>query len=72
MINEPTKNWLEVAWNRKPWVLLRKWGSLVLFAFKGQFVLEIKNHIYRDLVLHVAYEPFKRPPKTVICEMVML
>jgi len=47
----------------------------VLFTFKGQFVLEIKptiSSINRDLVLHVVYEPFKRPPKTVTCEMIML
>jgi hypothetical protein len=66
---------LAVAWNRKPWVLLRKWGLLVLFTFEGQFVLEIKptiNSINRELVLNVVYEPFNRPPKTVICEMIML
>lgn len=66
---------MAVAWNRKSWVLLRKWGLLVLFGFKGQFVLEIKttiSSINGDLVLHVVYEPFKRPSKTVICEMIML
>ena len=47
----------------------------MLFGFKGQFVLEIKttiSSINGDLVLHVVYEPFKRPSKTVICEMIML
>jgi hypothetical protein len=63
---------LAVAWHRKPWVLLRKWGLLV---FKGQFVPEIEttiNSINRDPVLHEMYKPFKRPPKTVMCEMIML
>ena len=46
-----------------------------MFAFKGQFVPEIKttiNALNRDHVLHMVNEPFKRPPKTVICEMIML
>jgi len=53
----------------------QKMGLSVLFAFKGQFVLEIKTTISSiniELVLHVVYKPFKRPSKTVICEMIML
>ena len=32
--NEPMKDWFAVVWNRRPGVLLRKWGILLLDAFK--------------------------------------
>jgi len=28
MANEPMKDWLAVVWNRRPGVVLRKWGML--------------------------------------------
>jgi len=34
MANEPMKDWLVVVWNRRPGVLLRKWGMLLLDTFK--------------------------------------
>jgi hypothetical protein len=37
MSSELSKDWLEVVWNRGPGILLRKWGMLVLDAFKGLF-----------------------------------
>jgi len=33
MSSELSKDWLEVVWNRRPRILLRKWGLLVLDAF---------------------------------------
>jgi len=35
MSSELSKDWLEVVWNRRPGILLRKWGMVVLDAFKG-------------------------------------
>jgi hypothetical protein len=37
MSSELSVDWLEVVWNRGPGILLRKWGVLVLDAFKGLF-----------------------------------
>ena len=34
MANEPMKEWLAVVWNRRPGVILRKWGMLLLDAIK--------------------------------------
>jgi hypothetical protein len=42
MTNEFMKDCLLVMWNRRPGVLLRKWGTLVLDAFKGHRTPEIK------------------------------
>lgn len=39
------KDWLLVVWKRRPQVILRKQGMLVLNAFKGQLTSEIKATI---------------------------
>jgi hypothetical protein len=45
MTNELLKDWLLMVCNRRPGVLLRKWGMLVLDAFKGNLTPEIKATI---------------------------
>jgi hypothetical protein len=41
IINEFIKDWLLVVWSRRLRALLRKWGMLVLDAFKGHLSPEI-------------------------------
>jgi hypothetical protein len=38
---EMMMNWIQVVWNRKATVLMRKWGMLVLYAFKGHLQPEV-------------------------------
>jgi hypothetical protein len=45
MTIELMKDWLLVAWNKGLGVLLKKWGMLVLDAFKGHLTPEIKATI---------------------------
>jgi hypothetical protein len=44
MTIESMKNSLLMVWGRRSGVLLRKWGILVLDAFKGHSTPEIKSH----------------------------
>jgi hypothetical protein len=71
-MNELTKNWLAMAWNRQPQVLRRKQGLLVLYAFKGQFVPEMKTttnfHKQRPCSVTCGEQAIHRPPKAVVCE----
>jgi hypothetical protein len=45
MTSDLMKDWLLVVWNRRPGALLRKWGMLVLDAFKGHLTPEVKATI---------------------------
>jgi hypothetical protein len=40
------KDWIEVVWNRRLRVLLRKQGMLVLDAFKGHIMLNAGSVIH--------------------------
>jgi hypothetical protein len=50
MTNELMKDWLLIVWNRRPGVLLRKQGMLVLDAFKGHLTPEIKTAVTHCLM----------------------
>jgi hypothetical protein len=57
MTNELTKKCVAVVWNRKPEVLLKKQGIMVLSAFQVHLTPEIKatitsSSINKDLVIN--------------------
>jgi NADH/NAD ratio-sensing transcriptional regulator Rex len=48
MANELIKNRVAVVWNRRPEVLLKKQGIMVLGAFKVHLTPEIKKLLYHQ------------------------
>lgn len=45
MTYELNRRWLAMVWNRRPGVLQRKCGMLVLYTFQGHLIPEIKPTI---------------------------
>jgi hypothetical protein len=54
MADELMRDWVQVSWNRRPKVLLRKQAMHVLDAFKGHLMLQVRSVIHAvnsDLVV---------------------